>query len=267
MFSFKEVFPGVFHITDCMGVNMTLLRGTDKALLIDAGYGIENIREQAEALAGMPVQLLLTHGHHDHALGAAHFSACCFFEDELEVYRFYTRREQRERVAGQASGKGLSVPRDFLTRPVAEPEMLHPLRDEETGFDLVTFILGGLTARVYRVPGHTPGSAVIFVPEHHLLLTGDNWNPCTWAWFPEAESIRVLKSNMLALAERLPAERLLCSHRSELFPAGAMKLFYDRLTDEMLRNAPRVHGEAGDIRRLLLPDGTELMFDAKKAGL
>ena len=34
--------------------------------------------------------------------------------------------------------------------------------------------LGGLTAQIIEAPGHTPGSAVVYVPERKLLLSGDD---------------------------------------------------------------------------------------------
>ncbi len=58
MFTSIQVFPGVTHITDCMGVSFTLLEGSDSALLIDAGYGIEDVRAYVETLTDRPVELL-----------------------------------------------------------------------------------------------------------------------------------------------------------------------------------------------------------------
>ena len=42
-FEWKEALPGVFHIRDGMGVCMTLLRGEKRALLVDTGYGAEDV--------------------------------------------------------------------------------------------------------------------------------------------------------------------------------------------------------------------------------
>ena len=42
MFTVNRVFPGVAHITDAMGVSMTLIGGEEEALLFDAGYGTED---------------------------------------------------------------------------------------------------------------------------------------------------------------------------------------------------------------------------------
>ena len=65
-----QVLPDVYHIQDCMGVCMTLLVGKDRALLVDTGYGLENVLEMTASITALPVTVLLTHAHHDHALGA-----------------------------------------------------------------------------------------------------------------------------------------------------------------------------------------------------
>ena len=36
-------FPGIFHIKDALGVCMTLLTGTESALLFDTGCGLEDL--------------------------------------------------------------------------------------------------------------------------------------------------------------------------------------------------------------------------------
>ena len=43
MFVSCNPFPGVFHITDAMGVSFSLVEGEDSALLFDAGYGLEDV--------------------------------------------------------------------------------------------------------------------------------------------------------------------------------------------------------------------------------
>ena len=49
-----EVLPGVFHMEDPLGgVHMTLVVGSRKALLMDAGYGALDVLAQVRTLTGL----------------------------------------------------------------------------------------------------------------------------------------------------------------------------------------------------------------------
>ena len=222
----KELLRGVWQITGEMGVCCTLLAGEERALLVDAGYGLGDIHAYVRTLTDKPVQLLLTHGHHDHALGAMHFSSAWLFPEDEDVYRTYTGEPQRRRVADSAQAAGIGVDRErFLTAAMAVTAPPPPSAD-----------LGGMTARILLCPGHTPGSAVVHVPERGLLITGDDWNPVTWCFFPEALPVREYRENVRKLAD-LPFRHVMCSHRENLWPRKALTEFLDGLTDECLNGA------------------------------
>lgn len=224
----KEVLPGVWHIQDVMGVCMTLLVGSESALLVDAGYGFEDVAGCVRLLTGLPFRVLLTHGHHDHAMGARWFDRVLILPEDLPVYETYTDDFWRKHVLAGARGNGLSVDESaYLSAPMARPE---PLSAEPMD-------LGGLTVRVLPCPGHTPGSAVLYVPERSLLLTGDNWNPLTWLFFPEAMPVQTYRRNMLDIRD-LPFRHVLCSHRHQLFNRELLDSFLTGLTDETLCLAP-----------------------------
>ena len=72
-FTVHAVMPGVWHIVDCMGVCMTLLEGENAAMLVDTGYGIEDVADFMRHMTDLPLTVFLTHNHHDHAMGARCF--------------------------------------------------------------------------------------------------------------------------------------------------------------------------------------------------
>lgn len=258
-FESHEVLPGVHHIRDAMGVCMTLLAGTERALLVDTGYGTEDVQAYIHTLTQLPLTVLLTHGHHDHALGARWFDETYMFAEDIPDFVTYTGRETRERVLQQARGKGLAVDDGFMTAAIPLPE---PMR--EGSIDL-----GGMTVQVWRCPGHTPGSAVVYVPERQLLLTADDWNPCTWLFFPAALPVHEYLANVRRLAE-WPYTHVLCSHQPALFERSMMDDFLAALTDDVLCAAKPVNispYEATDTRQADLPHGQILVFDWDKAGL
>lgn len=74
MFYQSEVlFPGLTRIWDVARTAMYLVEGTEKAVLLDTGVGVGDLKELVGELTDKPVTVLVTHGHVDHAMGAAGF--------------------------------------------------------------------------------------------------------------------------------------------------------------------------------------------------
>ncbi len=255
-FEWKEALPGVFHIRDGMGVCMTLLRGEKRALLVDTGYGAEDVAAFVRTLTDLPLTVVLTHGHHDHALGSRWFGEVHLLPEDFPVYETYTAPFWRRDVWAGAAAKGFTGEAAFLSDPMPVPTALAP----------GDIALGGLTARIVPCPGHTPGSAAVYVPERRLLLTGDNWNPCTWLFFPEALSAQGYRRNVMKLLE-LPFDWALCAHQFGLFDRGMPEKFWRGLTDEALDTAePSDAGKRVDrpTVQAALPEGQIFVFDVEK---
>lgn len=271
MFYAEKVFPGVTHISDAMGVSMTLIEGTERAILFDTGYGTENVKTFVQTLTGKPVSVLLSHGHHDHILGVRWFGESSMCSDDLDEFRLRTGPLQRTKVAGQAEQKGVPIPEDFMSVTFTEPEPI--IFDETAGrFEQKTLDLGQRQVKVIHVPGHTPGSIVLYLKEEKLLLTGDDWNPCTWIWFPSSLPVRRWRENMKDLIRALEEEQgqeilyVLCSHQPMVREAKELKSFLEYMDDERLASAPAVDMgvpiETHEIRKE--PEGWTLLFDRDK---
>ena len=261
-FHAETLRPGVIQITDNMGVCMTLLAGSEQALLIDTGYGLSSVREEVDELIGAdkPRRLLLTHGHHDHILGADEFGSdgVWMFPEDIPVCSIYSGIEQRRRVLDSARARGIPLglqwQQHYLSFPM--PDTFPP--PEETD-------LGGMEVRILKVPGHTPGSAVVLA-NGETLITGDDWNWTTWLFFPESLPVREYRENMRKLMA-LPFRWVICSHQQGVFPREALEAFVNGLTDEALAHAqPCPEGdERGIATRCVEPaPGQRLVFDGAK---
>ena len=123
-FESREFWPGVWQIQDNMGVCMTLLCGEEQALLIDTGYGLEDVAAYVRTLTDMPLSVMLTHGHHDHALGARWFDRVYLAKADFPVYETYTNEHWRRHVLTGARDKGIAVDEDaFLSAKMPAPEI------------------------------------------------------------------------------------------------------------------------------------------------
>jgi len=271
MFRTIRPFPGVSHITDAMGVSFTLIEGRKRALLFDTGYGTEDVAAYVRALTGKPLTVFLSHGHHDHVLGARWFERTMMCEEDAAEFRVRTGPEQRMKVKAQAESSGVAVPPDFTDAPILLPEAIS--FSGNTGeYENRTENLGENEAIILHVPGHTPGSIVIYVPEYGLLLTGDDWNPCTWMWFPSSMAADTWRGKMRSLVRTLDetygkgVRHVLCSHQPMLREGQELKAYLDYMTEGLMRSAPAVDMGAPVNTHMIRNEGKDwtLIFDADK---
>lgn len=151
---------------------MYLVIGDKRAALLDTGSGIGSLKACVEQLTDLPVTVLLTHGHVDHAMGAAEFTDVYMNRADDYIYLQHGDREFRK------ASLGLVVPGVEVT----EADLI-PTRDVNTLRDMKggdVFDLGGVHVEVYDCPGHTKGSVVFLIPEARTVLLGDACNECTF---------------------------------------------------------------------------------------
>lgn len=164
-FSSLTLAPGVYHTlmpgkTPGPGrVYSSLIVGTEKALLIDTGYGIGDYRSYVESLTGLPLIVANTHGHIDHASGNSQFGAAWLNPLDWELADWHTSLEMR-----LSSDGSRDYPQELVDGPWEKLALV-----PGTVFDL-----GGRTVTAYRCAGHTKGSMSFLDSQTGLLFTGDN---------------------------------------------------------------------------------------------
>ncbi|GHU88196.1 MBL fold metallo-hydrolase [Spirochaetia bacterium] len=231
-FQCNEYFPGVYHISDVMGVQFTLIVLKDRALLFDTGYGIldpkpfvaELLKKHNLDLSSLSV--ILSHAHHDHILGARWFDHFFLHQDDFAAMDVYTQYKYRSKVYEKAVNSN-AVPADFDEEAFYKDEYRSKAVKDIPSFEGIDIL---------HVPGHTPGSLLVYIPQYKLLLTTDNWNPTTWLFFTEAIPVYEYAENMKKLLS-IDFSHVLCSHSSALISGERLRKYINGLTPETFASA------------------------------
>jgi glyoxylase-like metal-dependent hydrolase (beta-lactamase superfamily II) len=194
-FDVRPLADGVFLIAEPGHVNNFLVVGNDRAVLLDTGLGVADIRSVAEGLAGKPLSVVNSHYHFDHTGGNRQFDDIAIHRAGAELlaqpapeglaagYMAYTQRL----IEAWAGYKQLDdtyfhlVTGETLIRPLPEgfdpagyavvPSTATTLLDDGDDIDL-----GGRVLGVMHTPGHSPDSICLFDEHDGLLFGGDTIN-------------------------------------------------------------------------------------------
>lgn len=136
-----------------------LLIGYEKACVIDTMNGYGNLYEVVRSITDKPIIVVNTHGHPDHIFGNVYFDNAFMNLKDLELSKEFTSDPEFIR---QCEEHNASMP-EFTN--IAEGDVID---------------LGGVTLKVYDIPGHTPGGILLLCPEERVLFTGDSINHHLW---------------------------------------------------------------------------------------
>ena len=197
-----------------------LICGTQRALLLDTGLGIGNIRTVVKRLTDLPVDVVNTHAHFDHVGGNHLFSRVYLFDDPWAIHRLragYPEEWLRGHLCGDAVCR--SYPRGFdPPRYPISPVFPLPLQAGDV------FNLGDRQLEVLHTPGHTPDSIMLLDRDCGALFTGDTVYPAAlYAHFGDDYYGYSDFNGYCATLERLAGlmpelDSLYCSHNEPLMP-------------------------------------------------
>ena len=184
IYHIEEIAPGAYKIYERRDASMYLVCGKEKACLIDAGFGLNDLKALVAELTALPVVLVNTHGHEDHVLGN-HW----FYDGGARRVFLHPADQSMYRAIVSGYAKMLADPwvkenyaeflRGFDPSAVRFPEA-EDIRDGDT------IDLGGKILEVIELPGHTAGSILLLDRDAKICYSGDAVIEHAWLFLPES---------------------------------------------------------------------------------
>jgi glyoxylase-like metal-dependent hydrolase (beta-lactamase superfamily II) len=150
-----------WRIEDDM-VRAFLFVGTERALLVDTGFGGGDLKAVVSGITALPVMLVNTHADDDHTGCNAQFEEAHMHPAEYAWY--FTQHSQDAKVA-----------------PLWEGDVID---------------LGGRRFEVILIPGHTPGSIALLDRANGVLVSGDSISSAPVFIFGDIRNIRAFRESM-----------------------------------------------------------------------
>ncbi|MCC8066377.1 MAG: MBL fold metallo-hydrolase [Clostridiales bacterium] len=199
------------HITRIFAFStelMYLVEGEKRAALLDSGSGIGFVKPLIDRLTDKPLDVLLTHGHVDHAMGASEFPTDTVYinQEDAYIYEKHCTWEFRKSGLWMMSGGDRVTEEDFT--PVVPITDWHDLKEGDC------FDLGGISVEIYACPGHTRGSVVMLLPEERTVLLGDACNSFTFLFQDYSTTVEEYRESLCRLRKKLDGrcDKVLASH-------------------------------------------------------
>ena len=221
IYTVTRIFPGIWRIENSH-VFMDLIVGSHHALLWDTGYGYADLNEVIRAITPLPLYVVVSHGHLDHACGNWQFPEVYIHPDDMELCRLHNSPQIRsEELASPDLPEGFDR-EAFLHRGCS------PMVGVSEGD---RFDLGGRILEVVHLPGHTAGSIGLFLREERLIWVGDAANDFVWLFLPEAQSLSVYRDTLRKL-RGLDFDLMIQSHFPDPLPKDRLR-WYEELADDL----------------------------------
>lgn len=206
-----------------------LMCGTEKAVLIDTGLGVSNIRSVVDSLTTLPIMAVTTHAHWDHIGGHKYFEDIAVHEAEKEwlSVRFPIPLQVVKR---NLMCKPCDFPKDFML----EDYQIFTRTPQYILHDGDYLDLGNRKLMVIHTPGHSPGHCCFYELDREYLFSGDLiYKGCLDAFYPSTDPQLFFQS--VRKIQNLSIERILPGHHQLSIPVDLIDRIengFSKLSDE-----------------------------------
>lgn len=195
LFTHEVLSSHIIRIQDPLGVFLYLIKGNESACLLDTGYGYGDVKAYAQQLCDLPIFVILTHGHIDHAGGAGLFDRVYLNPKEKPVFQQHMDPSFRRMFFKQYQ---IELPLEDLA-PVGDWTTFLPIEDKQE------WSLGGITLQAIEVCGHTPGMSMVLMKEERTILFGDGCGVSVLLFDEYSTSVQTYYESLQGLKAYEPA--------------------------------------------------------------
>ncbi len=206
-----------------------LLCGTKKAVLIDTGLGIANIKKITDSLTTLPIMVVATHIHWDHIGGHKYFDNIAVYEAEKDWLSV------KFPIPLQTVKNNLMCrPCDFPPNFNVDNYQIFQGIPQKILNDRDCIDLGNRKLIVIHTPGHSPGHCCFYESERNYLFSGDLiYSGCLDAFYPTTDPLLFWQS--VKKVKSLEVKRILPAHHQLNIPVsiiGRIEKAFHELADK-----------------------------------
>lgn len=198
LFNTRLVGDDIWAIDGPVNELMHLVIGETKTLLVDTGMGFGDLESEVRQLSDLPLIVVNTHGHPDHAGGNANFPRVFLPEQDRAIMAAMCTPQFR--LDDLRAFHGEDSPEYKMIAPAILPEKAFEILPLEAGH---VFDLGGRRFEVIALAGHTPGCMALLNTDERILFSGDSIvQTPVWLYLKHSLPFRVYLESLEKLAER-----------------------------------------------------------------
>lgn len=224
-FTIQQVGYNIWAI-DEFGIDiMYLIIGSTRALLLDTGIGISNVRGVVETLTDLPYDVINSHHHYDHVGGNFQFDKVYAHPEAISVIQSQNQPEfRKDFLISQEARKEYNFEASLRYDAVRENHSVLMQLEEGQQFDL-----GDRTLEIIFTPGHTHDCICLLDRKNRQLFSADT---------VVSTPTLIFKSFSAALSEYIASLKKLRNLRSQyelIFPGHYIRPISGIYIDQLIR--------------------------------
>ena len=203
----REIAKDTYLLRTDMLFNSFLFVGSEKALLVDTGFGITGLKKMIREITDKPLVVAVTHGHIGCVGGAGDFDSVKIHKDDMKLAKFSDNRLLHKAIFL------LSPSRYYHKYDSGNLVSGKPKFSAFTKRELKSGIsLGNRTIDVINIPSHTKGSVVFVDKTTGIAVSGDIVAPLGITFLPGACDLAKYSKNLDSFMNIVEERTIFCSY-------------------------------------------------------